>query len=219
MTSRSTFVLGTIAAAAAIQGLPARAISGRALRPGMYCAPLRKGASVSGLDFNLHLVDGDDAVFRFSSLAGTAVWLNFFTTWCPPCNEECTRIVHLAEHYKPYGLNTVGIDVGEPAQTVRDFRDRYKIPFPIALDPNGIVFRVFGGYGFPTHAFFDREGHVTCITADDLELFEMDNEIVVALGGNPVLPARTPAPETSPVAPAASASPDEHATAPSEGPG
>ena len=44
-------------------------------------------------------------------------------------------------------------------------------------------------------------------------------EIAVALGGNPVLPARTPAPETSPVAPAASASPDEHATAPSEGPG
>ncbi len=210
VASRSIFVLGTLAAVAATSGLPARAVSGRAPRPGPYCAPLRKGASNSGFDFNLHLLDGDGAVFEFSSTRGTAVWLNFCATWCAPCNEECSRIVRLAEHYKPYGLSTIAIDVGEPAQPVRDFRDRYRISFPIAMDPKEIVYRAFGRLGYPTHAFFDREGRVTCIVAGGLELFEMDNEIAVALGGNPVLPAQTPAPDTSPVTPAAS--PDERTT-------
>jgi len=200
-TSRSTFLFGALGAAVAGSTRAARAVSAGAARPGSYCAPLAKGVAGNTYDFKLDLLDGEGKVFRLADLRGSAVWLNFFASWCGDCVEESGRVVQLAEHYKPYGLTTIGIDVQESPQRVRDYRDRYRISYPIALDAKGSVYAAFGFNFLPTQLFFDRSGHITCLVADNLSLQAMDNEIAVALGGRsiPIV--------SSSAAPAATAAP------------
>jgi thiol-disulfide isomerase/thioredoxin len=199
-TSRTTFLLGALGAGVAVCSPPARAVSGGGARPGEYCAPLRKGVQDMVYDFALYLLDGDGRTFELSSTLGKGVWLNFFASWCGPCNAESASVVELAERYAPAGLSTIGIDVGERPEPVRTYRDKYKISFPIALDSTSSVFKSFGFQALPTHVFFDRSGRLTCVVPSDLTLREMDNEIGVALSRS--IPAvATPAQDEATTAP------------------
>jgi peroxiredoxin len=176
------------AGAAGVTTSPALAGSAR---PGPFCKPLAKGAADVVWDFELYLLDGDGKTFRLADLLGSPVWLNFFTSWCGPCNEEATRVIELSHRYAAQGLHVIGIDVAEKAPAVRGFRDKYKIDYPIALDETGSVFKDFGMHAYPTHMFLHRSGKISCIFVGDLENRFMDNEVAVVTAG----PAASPAPD------------------------
>jgi peroxiredoxin len=213
MNSRSSFIIGAIGAGLTASLQPARALTGGGARSGPYCLPLRKGVAQRRFDFELDVLDGGGKTFKLSSQLGSAVWLNFFASWCGPCNDEAGRVVELAERYKAHGLVTVGIDVDEKPESARTFRDRHAVPFPIALDSKGIVFNGFGFEAIPTHLFFDRNGLITCLVPQDLSEREIDNEIAVALG---VPSLHTPAPQAmdSPAPQATDAPPPQATDAP-----
>ncbi|HTV74978.1 MAG TPA: TlpA disulfide reductase family protein [Candidatus Acidoferrales bacterium] len=177
MLTRAGFLFGALATGGA--------------RPGPYCSPLATDVAGPPYDFELELLDGNGQTFRLAQQLGSAVWLNFFASWCPSCDGEADRLARLAAHYAPHGLVTVGIDYKEPPAPVRAFRDRHKITFPIALDSMGSVFAGLGLSALPTHLFFDRAGRITCVAADDISFKAMDNEISVALGA-PSIPIAAP---------------------------
>jgi thiol-disulfide isomerase/thioredoxin len=162
---------------------------------------LTRDASRVRYDFELELLDGERERVRLGDFLGSAIWLNFFATWCGPCNAEADRLVQIAEHYKPYGLVTISVDVKESPEAVRAYRERHHISYPIALDRDGSIFKGFGLRGYPTQLFFGRDGRITCFDLGDMEFNEMDNEIAVALGGNSI-PMPSPAPDFSPSPPA-----------------
>src|SRR5271165_5230022 len=66
-----------------------------------------------------------------ASLKGKAVYLNFFATWCPPCNEEAPAIDALSRAYGSRGLQVVGIDVLENARKAQRFRSEHHLSYPI----------------------------------------------------------------------------------------
>jgi thiol-disulfide isomerase/thioredoxin len=186
LVSRRCFVAGALLSCVATVGGVTPA-SANGARSGPWCRELTKLAREDNYNFSLHLLDSDN-IFTLSDLAGRPVWLNFFTSWCPPCNAEAADIVRVAAKYGDT-LHVVGIDVKEDADPVRDFRDRHKIPFPIALDSHGRVFHALGFSNWPTHIFLDSRGLISCISIGDLTPDEMDNEIAVALERAPLAPA------------------------------
>src|SRR5271155_2689475 len=56
-----------------------------------------------------------------ASLAGKPVWLNFFATWCPPCNEEAPDVSAVSGEFASRGLHVVGVDVLENATKAKQF--------------------------------------------------------------------------------------------------
>ena len=177
--SRRHFLLAAAACATQV-ARPTTTVAAGA-RPGKYCIPLGKGVGDLQYDFELNLLDGNGATFRVSDWYGSPIWLTFFASWCPPCNSEAGDIVDFAKHYAPQGLRVAGIDVHEKAEAARIFRDRHRIPFPIALDETGSVFNQLGFIGIPTQMFLDRTGRITCAAMTELTRTDMDNEIAVAL--------------------------------------
>jgi cytochrome c biogenesis protein CcmG, thiol:disulfide interchange protein DsbE len=106
-------------------------------------------------DFALSTLDGAD--FRLSAQRGRPVVLNFWATWCPPCRAELPELKSANERYAGQ-VAVVGVNQAEPAATVAKFVPEFGLAFPIPLDQQGDVSRVYGVRSLPTTFFIDRDG-------------------------------------------------------------
>ncbi|NPV06584.1 MAG: cytochrome c biogenesis protein CcsA [Anaerolineae bacterium] len=155
--------VGVFAAAAAImwgggQGSVSRA-SGRPL-PGQ-AAP----------GFFLRSLDGED--IGLAGMAGNVVVVNFWATWCQPCEDELPALQSLWEEFGPRGVRFVGLAYRETEGAVRAAAQRFGLTFPLALDVNNAVAASYGITGIPETFVVDRQGrvayvHIGPITSEQL---------------------------------------------------
>ena len=102
-----------------------------------------------------------------AALHGKPIYLNFFATWCPPCNEEAPAIDALSKAYADRGLAVVGVDVLENASKAGAFRAQHHLTYPVVID-SGILRRQYQINGLPVHVFIDRTGVVRKIVVGEL---------------------------------------------------
>ena len=183
VATRDRFVRIAAATLVAVAGSGRAPVRAAVVRAGPYCSPSKAASLGDDYDFRLPTLDGGDV--HFGALSGSPLWLNFFASWCAPCNREAAVVERLARRHAAAGLVVVGIDVGETPEVARAFRDRHALTFPIGLDLGGAVFRALGFDAYPTHAFFDEAGRMTCCVAGGLDENEMANEIAVAFAAPP----------------------------------
>ncbi len=105
------------------------------------------------------LRDLDGETVRLADRRGDPVWLNFFATWCPPCQEETPVLRDAYEAYAADGLQMIAVSVQETtAEDVAAYARTYALPYTIGFDASGAIFDTYQGYGLPTHVFIDGEG-------------------------------------------------------------
>jgi cytochrome c biogenesis protein CcmG/thiol:disulfide interchange protein DsbE len=107
-----------------------------------------------------------------ASLRGKVVYLNFFATWCPPCNEEAPAIEGLQRQYGAKGLQVVGIDVLENARKAALFRSGHHLSYPAVVD-DGTLRDQYAVNGLPVHVFIDRAGVVRNVVVGELSAEDM----------------------------------------------
>ena len=115
-----------------------------------------------------------------TSLRGKVVYLNFFATWCPPCNEEAPDIVALQREFGARGLQVVGIDVLENARKAADFQHEHRLDYPVVVD-DGTLRDQYSVNGLPVHVFVDRRGAVRKIVVGELSAQQMRANVVSLL--------------------------------------
>ena len=107
------------------------------------------------------LKDLDGKPVRLADLRGKLVWLNFWASWCPPCQSETPVLRDMAERYTGQGLEIVGIAVQETTvDNVKAYADRYQLPFEIAFDATADAFNAYKVYALPTQVFIGPDGRV-----------------------------------------------------------
>ena len=116
----------------------------------------------------------------FDSLHGHPVYLNFFATWCGPCNEEAPSIESLQEKYGPQGLRVVGIDVLEDAAKAESFKKEYHLSYPAVVD-DGKLRDAYRINGLPVHAFIDRNGVIKNIVVGQMSADEIKTNVLSLL--------------------------------------
>ena len=104
---------------------------------------------------------------RLADLRGKAVWLNFWATWCPPCQAELPVVRDIADAYRDRRLVVIGVSVQESSPAnVAAYAQRYQLDYPIAPDSTGAVYRLYHPPGLPTSIFIGPEGVVhACVLA------------------------------------------------------
>ena len=118
-----------------------------------------------------------------ASLHGKAVYLNFFATWCPPCNEEAPAIDALQRQYGPQGLQVVGVDVLENPRKAALFRSQHHLSYPVVVD-DGTLRDQYQINGLPVHVFIDRGGIVRAVVVGELSTDAMRTNVLRALGAS-----------------------------------
>jgi peroxiredoxin len=167
------------------------------VRPGDL-APELSVKRVDGSTFTLTDVQGHPV--RLADLRGKAVWINFFASWCPPCQAETPVLRDTYNAYKDRGVVMIGISVQETtASDVAAYAAKYGLGYTIAADLSGDIFRLYGAYVLPTQVFIDPAGVVRTV-----RLGLMDDASAAA-ELDALLPARTGAPSSA--GPSASAPP------------
>lgn len=79
-----------------------------------------------------------------ASLRGAPVVLNFWGSWCGPCEAEAPVLARVASDTQRLGVHFVGIDIMDDPSAGRAFEQAHDISYPSISDPNGLVAASFG---------------------------------------------------------------------------
>ena len=121
-----------------------------------------------GSTYQLKDLDGNPV--RLADLRGKVVWLNFFASWCPPCQQETPILRTLSDTYRDRGLEVVGISVQETtASDVKAYADRYRLRYPIGFDGSGNVLRQYRVFALPTQFFLDTNGVIQQVVSGPVD--------------------------------------------------
>ena len=116
------------------------------------------------------LRDLDGKAVTLASLRGKVVWLNFFASWCPPCQQETPILRTLSNTYRNRGLALIGISVQETTPTdVAAYAQRYQLPYTIGFDGSGDVLREYKVYALPTQFFIDVNGVIRQVVSGPVD--------------------------------------------------
>jgi peroxiredoxin len=97
---------------------------------------------------------------RLDALRGKVVLLNFWATWCAPCQLEMPVFSAWQREYGSQGLAVVGVSMDDDAATARRVVERLKVDYPVTMGDARLGMRYGGVLGLPLTFLIDRDGVV-----------------------------------------------------------
>jgi len=118
--------------------------------------PLGRGSAAP--DFDLPGLEGDPVALH--DLRGSVVLLNFWATWCKPCEDEMPAMQRLHDTLEGGDFALLAVSVDDERELVEAFRKRLGLGFPILLDPEQRVSELYQTFRYPETFLIDRDGEI-----------------------------------------------------------
>jgi peroxiredoxin len=169
-------ILGTLATVkigSTLPGLPvpdpSAYIIGSA-EPGLSVGALAPELSVTNPDGSVvQLMDLQGKPIRLADLRGKVVWLNFWASWCPPCQYETPTLRAIDTEYRSRGVVVIGIQVQQIEDDAKQYADRYGLTYPIGSDVTGAIFHAYHVFALPTQFYIDPNGVIRKVVNGPLD--------------------------------------------------
>lgn len=122
-------------------------------------AAAEKQSSNRKLAPDFTLTDANGQSVKLSDYRGKVVLLNFWATWCGPCQIEIPWFIEFEQQFKSKGFEVVGVSMDEDGwKAVRPYIAERKINYRILLGDE-TVSQLYGGLdALPTTFLVDRDG-------------------------------------------------------------
>src|ERR1700722_15292640 len=149
--------------------------------------PATTGSSSSAADdAAIHAVaikDMNDKDVTLGQYKGQVVLVNFWATWCEPCQVEIPWMIEFQKKYSPRGFTILGVSMDEDGKkAINPFleKERFDVngqkeamDYPILLGSDAVADKFGGILGLPTSMLFSRDGKkvktiVGLVNHDDL---------------------------------------------------
>ncbi len=136
-------------------------------------------------DISLNIIDGRK--IEFSSLRGKPLLVTFWSTTCSSCIKEMPHLVELYKQLHKDGLEIIGIAMPyDPPNRVLELTEKKEIPYPIALDIEGIATKAFGNVSVtPTSFLIDSLGNIIQQETGEIDIEQLRTKIKKLLQAPP----------------------------------
>jgi len=114
--------------------------------------------SIPAPDFELKDLSGH--AISLASFRGHPVMLDFWATWCGPCQMSIPLVIRFYNQHKDEGLVVLGMNVDDDPSGVYAFVKHFQMPYPVLLAGNTPVSEAYQVEGIPTFVMIDSEGKV-----------------------------------------------------------
>ncbi|MGP7816108.1 thiol-disulfide oxidoreductase ResA [Niallia sp. 01092] len=114
------------------------------------------------------LLDQNGEQQKLSNYKGQGVFLNFWATWCKPCENEIPTINELYTRDKSKDVQVLSVNVGESSFVVNRFIEQYDLTFPIMIDSEELVQEAYRINPLPVTFLIDKEGFIIDIYTGEL---------------------------------------------------
>ena len=110
-------------------------------------------------EFVVEMFDGQK--INIKDLKGKIVLINFWATWCPPCQEDLKRVQkEIIDRFKGKDFVFLAISREESKEQVKKFRERNGYSFPMGLDPERKIYSKFATATIPRNFIIDKKGKI-----------------------------------------------------------
>ena len=137
-------------------------------------------------DFEVSAFDGSRQ--RLSDYRGKPVYLNFWATWCIPCQVEMPEIQELLDRHED-DLAVIMVNRAEPLDRAENFFNNIEklngepgISFTVnGMDPDDTLYNEYRGLGMPVSVFIDANGKVVKVFNGLIDLSIMEESLAEAV--------------------------------------
>jgi cytochrome c biogenesis protein CcmG, thiol:disulfide interchange protein DsbE len=154
------------------------------LAPSFRLEVLQAGSLGTPLQANLAGVFRQRAV-ALRELRGTPVVLNFWASWCVPCQEEAATLERAWQRQaRSRGVLFLGLDMQDVTTDAHSFMRHYAIDYPNVRDPSNEVARSYGVTGVPETFFISAKGEIVGHIIGSSSTAQLTAGIDAALAGH-----------------------------------
>jgi cytochrome c biogenesis protein CcmG/thiol:disulfide interchange protein DsbE len=91
---------------------------------------------------------------------GRVVYLDFWASWCAPCQQSFPWMQAMKDTYERQGLTVVAVNLDRYRPDAERFLAKFRPNFDVRFDPRGEAAEHFKVQGMPTSVIIDRQGVV-----------------------------------------------------------
>lgn len=131
-----------------------------------------------------------DGRVGLTELRGTPVVLNFWASWCDPCQAEAPVLRRGADRWREQGVLFLGLDMQDVREDAREFLREFELDFPQIRDPTNATARRWGVRGIPETFFISARGEVVGHVIGSISVAQLNAGAAAAQTGQPTSAGR-----------------------------
>jgi peroxiredoxin len=130
---------------------------------------------------NFQVEDLQGSPVQLADYAGRMVLVNFWATWCPPCQREMPDLNAFYLKHRGSGFVVLAVNTGETREQAAGFAEEAGLQFPILLDPQQALSDSLAIHDFPTSILVGPDGTVKVVHIGLFSAQALESEIGVFL--------------------------------------